>query len=252
MVLLILSLIRQDLLTQFELTPGRTALWYIGVFTVIIAMCRAVVPDTLRTDDPNRLMKAIIEYTHYDPKHWHGRYYSSNVHAEFSSLHKYKLTILFYELIGILTTPLLLCFALPRKSKEIVDFFREFTVHVEGVGHVCSFALFDFERHGNPRYGIPIHKSPSKHHQSSDGKLEKSFISFAGNHPDWNPPDTLASQYLIRQSGDQQCPSPADTDAALENLHENAVMSRFIPGFKRRYSTPTTPSTIVEERSNPP
>lgn len=253
MVLLILSLIRQDLLTQFELSSGRTALWYIGVFTVIIAICRSIVPDTLRTDDPNRLMRAVIEYTHYDPKHWHGKYYSSDVHAEFSSLHKYKMSILLYELVGILTTPLLLCFALPKKSKEVVDFFREFTVHVEGVGYVCSFALFDFERHGNPRYGVPIHKAPSKYHQSSHGKLEKSFISFAANHPDWNPPDALGSQFLMHQTTNRnnkgQCPSPADTDAALENLYENAVMHRFIPGFKRRYSTPTTPDAIVEEES---
>ena len=187
LVLLILSLLRQDLLTQFELTPRRTALWYIGVFTVIIAICRSIVPDALRTDDPNRLMRAVIEYTHYDPNHWHAKYHSFQVHTEFSSLHKYKLSILLHELIGILTTPLLLCLVLPRKSNEIVDFFREFTVHVEGIGYICSFALFDFEKHGNPGYGsISLNKAPSKHHQSSQGKLEKSLLSFAENHPDWN------------------------------------------------------------------
>ena len=249
MVLLILSVIRQDLLTQFELTPGRTALWYIGIFTVIIAICRSIVPDTLRTDDPSRLMRAVIEYTHYDPKHWHNKYHSSHVHTEFASLHKYKMSILLYELIGILTTPLLLCFALPRKSKDIVDFFREFTVHVEGIGYVCSFALFDFERHGNPGYGVPITKAPSRHHQSSHGKLEKSFISFAENHPDWNPRDALGSQFLNHHNA-RQCASPADTDAALEDLDEKAVIDKFIPGFKRRYSAPTTPTTtIFEEQS---
>ena len=36
------------------------------------------------------------------------------------------------------------------KFQEIVDFFRNFTVDVVGVGDVCSFAQMDVRRHGNP------------------------------------------------------------------------------------------------------
>ena len=31
-----------------------------------------------------------------------------------------------------------------------MDFFRNFTVDVVGVGDVCSFAQMDVKRHGNP------------------------------------------------------------------------------------------------------
>ena len=52
------------------------------------------------------------------------------------------------EVLSVLTTPFILWFSLPNSSEKIVDFFREFTVHVDGIGYVCSFAVFDFKRHG--------------------------------------------------------------------------------------------------------
>jgi autophagy-related protein 9 len=52
------------------------------------------------------------------------------------------------EVLSVLTTPFILWFSLPNSSERIVDFFREFTVHVDGIGYVCSFAVFDFHRHG--------------------------------------------------------------------------------------------------------
>lgn len=39
---------------------------------------------------------------------------------------------------------------------EITAFVRENTVHVEGLGDVCSLTTFDLARHGNPRYGSPL------------------------------------------------------------------------------------------------
>ena len=45
-------------------------------------------------------------------------------------------------------TPYVLLISLPRCADRLIDFFREFTVHVDGLGHVCSFAVFDFTRAG--------------------------------------------------------------------------------------------------------
>jgi hypothetical protein len=38
---------------------------------------------------------------------------------------------------------------------EIIDFYRNFTVSVLGVGDVCSFSLMDMRRHGNPAWQAP-------------------------------------------------------------------------------------------------
>ena len=60
-----------------------------------------------------------------------------------------KVMIFARELLSVIITPFVLCFSLPRCSPAIIDFFREFTVHVDTLGYVCSFAVFDFKRHGN-------------------------------------------------------------------------------------------------------
>ena len=60
-----------------------------------------------------------------------------------------RVVIFYQELLSVVLTPFVLWYSLPHNSDAIVDFFRQFTVHVEGLGYVCSFAKFDFKRHGN-------------------------------------------------------------------------------------------------------
>lgn len=191
-VLLIITIINEDLLMHFEITAGKSVIWYIGFFGTILAITRALIPDVLNAHDPTRLMNEIIEYTHYLPKHWRGRFHTEKVHREFSSMFDYKFVILFQELVSVAFTPFVLIFSLPQCTDKIVDFFREFTVHVDGIGYVCSFALFDFRRHGNPRYGGD---AADKYHRTRQGKMEKSFLSFVANNPNWSP-DEMGSLYL--------------------------------------------------------
>lgn len=119
------------------------------------------------------------------------------------------------EGLSVVLTPLILWFSLPNCAPGIVDFFREFTVHVDGLGYVCSFALFDFKRHGNikvifslrlifqiglqffEKFGAPTEQSDERL-QSKDGKMEKSFLAFKAAHPEWNPTDPTGSLYLER------------------------------------------------------
>lgn len=55
------------------------------------------------------------------------------------------------ELLSPIITPFILIFVLRSKSLEIIDFLRNFTVEVVGVGDICSFAQMDIRRHGNPQ-----------------------------------------------------------------------------------------------------
>ena len=54
--------------------------------------------------------------------------------------------------------------------QEIVDFFRNFTVDVVGVGDVCSFAQMDVRKHGHPGWQVGHHG----HH----GCHQLSFLQF--------------------------------------------------------------------------
>lgn len=74
------------------------------------------------------------------------------IKKEFSALYDLKIMIFLEEVLSVLTTPFILWFSLPKCSERIVDFVREFTVHVDGMGYVCSFAVFDFKRHGKVHF----------------------------------------------------------------------------------------------------
>ncbi|MBA0583412.1 hypothetical protein Gorai_014271, partial [Gossypium raimondii] len=73
-------------------------------------------------------------------------------------------------------------------------FIADFTVDIEGVGHVCSFSAFDFQNHGNGNYGSPSNAPRSQ--RSSQGKMEKSFLSFKSSYPSWEP-DSQGKQFLL-------------------------------------------------------
>jgi autophagy-related protein 9 len=76
------------------------------------------------------------------------------VKREFSALYDLKIMVFLEEILSVLTTPFILWFSLPNCSDKVVDFFREFTVHVDGIGYVCSFAVFDFKRHGKVIFSV--------------------------------------------------------------------------------------------------
>ena len=77
---------------------------------------------------------------------------------------------------------------------EIVEFYQKFTVTVPGVGDVCSFAMMDVKKHGNPMvknsnlvsllcYSVLQWKSDEfteaqNNEQAENGKTEKSLIAF--------------------------------------------------------------------------
>lgn len=88
-----------------------------------------------------------------------------------------KIMIFVQEIISVILTPFVLWFSLPLCAPAIVDFFREFSVHVDGRGYVCSFAEFNFERHGNVKFGAPSSVQDKKM-VSNEGKMEKSFLNF--------------------------------------------------------------------------
>lgn len=70
-------------------------------------------------------------------------------------------------------------------SDAILQFVRNSTVHISGVGDVCSYSTFNFARHGNIKYGSPF--KAEKWHRSRQGKMEKSYMSFITSYCTWEP-----------------------------------------------------------------
>ncbi|GAA6024138.1 hypothetical protein JCM8202_004269 [Rhodotorula sphaerocarpa] len=196
-VLILFSLIDPDAFLHFEITPGRTVLFYIGVFGTVLAVARGMLPDENRVVDPELLIREIVEHTHYMPAEWKDKLHSTEVHLAFGKLFQMKVVLFLQEIFSVLITPFVLWYSLPKCAGPVVDFFREFSVHVDGLGYVCSFAVFDFKRHGDPNFGAPV-KNHEERWKSAEGKMEKSFMTFAASNPTWAPRDQAQSLFLSK------------------------------------------------------
>ncbi|KAL8960397.1 MAG: hypothetical protein Q9193_002891 [Seirophora villosa] len=184
-VLFLASVVDPELFLGFEITPDRTVLFYLGVFTTVWAVARGAVPEENLVFDPEFALTNVIEYTHYLPSQWRGRLHSDEVRSEFALLYRMKVLIFLEELLGIVLTPFILWFSLPKCSDRLVDFFREFTVHVDGLGYVCSFAVFDFKKDPasmGPRDAATKPDLRDDYYATKDGKMLASYYGFMDNY----------------------------------------------------------------------
>lgn len=190
-ILLILGFLGESILEGHVF--GRNLFWYTVVFGTIATVSRKVVADELQVIDPEGAMTLVVQHTHYMPKRWRGKESSEVVRKEFETLFQYTITMLLEEMASIFITPYLLIFVLPKRVNDILCFISEFTIYVDGVGDVCSLSLFDLRRHGNRNYASPL--DSVKDTRSSQGKMEKSLLSFQSTYTSWQPnPD--GNQFL--------------------------------------------------------
>lgn len=88
------------------------------------------------------------------------------------------------ELLSPIVTPLILIFCLRPRALEIIDFFRNFTVEVIGVGDTCSFAQMDVRQHGHPQVLGDVRADGQAQcwHTITLGKLQKATLSEPTSH----------------------------------------------------------------------
>ncbi|KAH8891674.1 APG9-domain-containing protein [Thozetella sp. PMI_491] len=178
-VLAIISFVDPEMFLTFEITHDRTVLFYLGVFGGIWAFAHKTVSEENNVFDPEFALQSVINYTRYCPDHWKGRLHSYDVKKEFSELYEIKLVIFLEEILSILTTPFVLLASLPKSSDQIVDFFREFTIHVDGLGYVCTFAEFDFSKGaGNSKPSADRADVRDDYYATKHGKMEASYHGF--------------------------------------------------------------------------
>lgn len=182
-----LSILDDNILLNFQITPGRSVLWWMGVLGLIWSAAKSLIPDTHAVYAPETFFTQVVDKTHHFPKHWQTAS-AFAVYHEFGSLFEYRLLHFFHEMIAVVTAPFILCFRLPQCAPQILDFFREFTVHVDGLGLVCSFAVFDFRKYHQ------------RHRESIDRqKMEQSLVDFQRNFPQWKPPADATNDDTAQQ-----------------------------------------------------
>lgn len=179
-VLAVASLIDPESFLSFEVTHDRTVLFYLGIFGTIWAVARANMTEENLVFDPEYALRNVTDFTHYSPRRWQGRLHTNEVRADFARLYQTKVYIFLEEVLSIILAPLVLWFSLPRSCEGIVDFFREFTVHVDGLGHICSFALFDFHKTADAKLPEAAHTDDLRadYYSTQDNKMMASYYGF--------------------------------------------------------------------------
>lgn len=193
-VLLILTIYDEDVLNVEHV------LTILTITGAVAGIARSLMPDeTTSVYFVDQMMYQILAQVHYLPDAWVAHANAFLVRDEFVKLFQYRFVYFIEELLSPLVTPFVLIFWLRPRSYKFVDFLRNFTVEVQGVGDVCSFAQMDTRRHGNPRW--LSRTSAKKVNQARNGKTELSLLHFVHTNPQWRMP--TEAQAFLDQLRDQ-------------------------------------------------
>ncbi|KAH6643963.1 autophagy protein Apg9-domain-containing protein [Boeremia exigua] len=190
-VLVALTLLDSEQFLNFEITPGKTAIFWIGVFTAIYRSARGSSPQEDQISDPAFYLGHVTYHTRHEPESWTDRLHTDEVRAEFAKLYQPKVLIFAEEILSMVITPFLLIFRLPRCSERIVDFFREFSIVVDGLGVTCSYSMFPFNKGtqnrannipasqpGGTRANDPGNDPREDYFMAKDNKMLASYYGF--------------------------------------------------------------------------
>ncbi|KAJ6633195.1 Autophagy-related protein 9A [Pseudolycoriella hygida] len=178
-----------------------------SILGAMVVIARVFIPDENLIWCPEQLMTAVLAHTHYLPMSWRGLSHTSRVRDQFGHFFQLRAMYLLNELLSPITTPYILMFYLRPRSLDIIDFFRNFTVSVVGVGDVCAFAQMDVRKHGNPAWQPTNSADPevgevltplptgNQFAQGEQGKTELSLVHFTLTNPGWKMP-TEAKQFV--------------------------------------------------------
>ncbi|KAF2853910.1 autophagy protein-like protein Apg9 [Plenodomus tracheiphilus IPT5] len=186
-VLVAFTLLESELFLNFEITPGKTAIFWIGILGTIYRVARGSSPQEDQVTDPSFYLNHVIYHTRYEPDSWHDRLHTDEVRAEFAKLYQPKILIFAEEILSMVITPFLLMFRLPDCSERIVDFFREFSIVVDGLGVTCSYSMFPFNKGTRAANNIPANGTGARredpdlredYFMAKDNKMLASYYGF--------------------------------------------------------------------------
>ena len=165
-LLLLFTVLEENILIHVTLA-GRPLLFYLTVLSTIFAVSRACAPPY---DKPVRFtaeecMERIADHTHHFPASWKGRCHTALVRQEFAQLYRWKLLLLWDEIVGTLLCPWALMLQLADRAPAMLEFLRKHTRQTEAMGAICSYGSFDIVT------------------DTEDNKLGQSLLSFSQTYP---------------------------------------------------------------------
>ena len=227
----------------FELTENKSALFYISIFGTIWAVTAgSLATDTSSTEsanssspfyyDPEASLRYVTQFTHYMPSTWSKKLHTAEVKGEFCELFSLKIVVIINELLSLVLTPFILWFKLLSQSGAIIDFVREYSVYVDGLGYVCYFAMFNFEKKDkNMMHDLNKKKKKSPSHRTKRDDIEEEEESDNGVP---NGDDKMIKSYMY----------------FLESYDDRERAARPTPKLRQLPRTRLPPGSISESTYN--
>lgn len=250
---------------SFEISEGKSTLFYISILGTIWAITAgsANSPNTgssssenINTQtssfvyDPEASLRYVSQFTRYLPSSWNGRLHTVEVKNEFCEFYSLKIIIILNEILSLILTPFILWHKISRSTGTIIDFFREYSIHVDGLGYICYFAMFNFdEKDKNMMFDLnkkkkkksrdksKIYKSSMKKTYNDEIELDplkpKAKVKIVDNDTRHIEPDmSIHSENTDNDEDDDE--EDAD-DAELTNLYHDEKMIRSYMYFLETY-----------------
>ncbi|KAF3031733.1 autophagy protein atg9 [Didymella heteroderae] len=254
-VLVALTLLDSEQFLTFEVTPGKTAIFWIGVMTAVYRSARGSSLQEDQISDPAFYLGHVIYHTRYEPESWTERLHTDEVRAEFAKLYQPKILIFAEEILSMVITPFLLVFRLPKCSERIVDFFREFSIVVDGLGVTCSYSMFPFNKgtqnrtnnigaQPGARPSDPTSDPREDYFMTKDNKMMASYLGFMDTYG--NPSGGRGYNTRLQGRGSTFHPPPQFPNA-FGTMSQTAYM-----GDARGTSRGPVSRTPVQRRSRLP
>ncbi|KAK5137954.1 hypothetical protein LTR08_005750 [Meristemomyces frigidus] len=189
-VLTLATLFDPELFLGFEVTPGRTAVFWLTVMIGVFGVAHGTLPEEDEVHDPVLHLRDVLYYIHHLPSHWKDRLHSNEVRSEFSAMYQMKVLIFIEEILSLIVAPWILLRNAGKRSERIVDFFREQTVHVDGVGYQCNYAVFGFKKDPNVEDATTVLQEPDglrdDYYGLKDDKMAASVQNFMQYYSHYN------------------------------------------------------------------
>lgn len=242
---------------SFELTEGRSTLFYISVFGTLFAVSSNPEKSSQTTStadnsnsrvasffyDPEASLRYVAQFTHYLPSSWNGMLHTVEVKNRFCELFKLKIVIILNEILSLILTPFVLWFKISNNSSAIIDFFREYTIHVDGLGHVCYFAMFNFEeKDKNMMIGtkgthntMPKRKAKAKKPKATRSDSESSSEGDLEGLDDYYQDDKMIKSYMyfLESYGNKGQNAPAHERERPSSSMNPAASKKLSQGTKQ-------------------
>jgi hypothetical protein len=216
-VAIAISVLNQEVLIHYRAPQplgGHNLLWYLALASGALAISRAfAIEPEADAPPPEHWLRRVCARTHCGLAKWEGRAHTAAVRAAFCARFEYKLVTLLAEICSCVTTPYVLCVALPPHAEAIVDFIARTRVCVDGLGDVCACATFALP----PAQTLAADEAEGAGRAASEAalaanrglKLQRSLLSFAAHHPSW--------AHAQQQAQQQQTPGAGSADGLAQS-----------------------------------